>query len=136
MAQYHPSQQLNFIEPNWDSFMSQFKIFRLLTELDKKPSPIQVAGLKYCTGPEAEDVFKTFNLSEEDAKKYDVVLDEYKNYFSPWKNIPRLRRQFYRRTQQSHEDTEAYLRALFTASKYCDLQTGKKTLETNSCLAS
>ena len=92
MAQYHPPQQLNFVKPNLDRFISQFKIFRLLTELDKKPSPIQVASLKYCMGPEAEDVFKTFNLSEEDANKYDVVVDKYNNYLSLQKNILHLRR--------------------------------------------
>ena len=85
MAQYRPPQPLNFVEPNWDRFISQFQMFRLLTELDKKSEPIQIASLKYCMGPEAEDVFKTFNLSEADAGKYELVVDKYKGYFSPRK---------------------------------------------------
>ena len=71
---------------------------------------------------------ETFNLSGEDANKYDVVLDKYKNYFSPRKNILRLRRQFYWCTQQSHEDMEAYLRALFASSEYCDFANRKESI--------
>ena len=128
MAQYRPPQPLNFVEPNWDRFISQFQMFRLLTELDKKSEPIQIASLKYCMGPEAEDVFKTFNLSEADAGKYELVVDKYKGYFSPRKNVLRLRRLFYKRTQQSHEDTETYLRALFTMSEYCDFANKKESI--------
>ena len=56
------------------------------------------------------------------------MVGRYKNYFSPRKNVLRLRRQFYRRTQQTHEDTEAYLRALFTASEYCDFADRKESI--------
>ena len=128
MAKYRPPQPLNFLEPNWDRFMSQYEMFRLLTDLDKKPGPVQVASLKYCMGPEAEDVFKTFNLSDDDAKNYKTVVDTFKNYFSPRKNVLRLRRLFYRRTQQAHEDTEVYLRALFNASEYCDFGDRKESI--------
>ena len=128
MAQYKPPQPLNFVEPNWDQFIGQYETFRLLTELDKKPGVIQVASLKYCLGPEAEEVLKTFNLSEEDGKKYEVVVGKFKNYFSPRKNVLRLRRQFYKRTQQPHEDTEVYLRALYTASEYCGFADRKESI--------
>ena len=128
MAQYRPPQPLNFLEPNWDRFMSQYEMFRLLTDLDKKPGPVQVASLKYCMGPEAEDVFKTFNLSDDDAKNYKTVVDTFKNYFFPRKNVLRLQRLFCRRTQQAHEDTEVYLRALFNASEYCDFGDRKESI--------
>ena len=127
MAQYRTPQPLNFTEPNWDRFIAQFEMFRLLTELDKKDQQIQVASLEYCMGPETEDVWKTFNLSEADAKKYDVVK-KFETYFSPRKNVLRLRRLFYRRTQQSSESIEVYLRALLTLSEYCEFVDRKESI--------
>lgn len=128
MAQYRPPPPLNFQEPNWERFISQFETFRLLTELDRKPGKIQVASLKYCLGPESEDVLKTFNLSDEDIVDYSIVLDKFKSYFSPRKNVLRLRRQFYRRTQHSSEDCEAYLRALFVAAEHCNFSDKKESI--------
>ena len=128
MAQYKPPQQLNFVDPNWDRFITQYETFRLLTELDKKPGKIQVASLKYCMGPESEEVMKTFNLTEDQAKDYDTVKEKFKNYFSPRKNVLRFRRIFYRRAQQPHEDTEVYLRALYAASEYCDFGDRKERI--------
>ena len=128
MAQYRPPPPLNFQEPNWERFISQYETFRLLTELDKKPGKIQVASLKYCMGPESEDVLKTFNLNDEDVNKYEEVLKKFTDYFSPRKNVLRLRRQFYRRTQQSTEDTEAYLRALYVAAEYCSFHDKKESI--------
>ena len=91
MAQYKPPNPLNFSEPNWPKWKSQYETFRLLTDLKSKPGEIQVASLRYCMGPEAEEVVKTFNLSAEDSKKYDVVIDKFDNYFTPRKNVLRLR---------------------------------------------
>ena len=119
MAQYHPPPPLNFQEPNWEQFISQFKTYRFLTELDKKSGKIQDAGLKYCMGPESEEILKTFNFSDGEVDKYDEVVKEFESYFSPCKNVLRLRKQFYRQIQQSTEDTEAYLRALFVAAEHC-----------------
>ena len=116
MAQYKPPSSLNFSEPNWPKWKSQYETFRLLTKLAREPGELQVASLKYCMGPDAEDVIKTFNLSVEDAKDYNVVIEKFDNYFNPRKNVLRLRRIFYKRVQRSQEDTEAYLRALFVAA--------------------
>ena len=120
MAQYKPPNQLNFSEPNWLKWKSQYETFRLLTEIGKKPGEVQVASLRYCMGPEAEDVMRTFNLSEDEQKDYKTVLAKFDSYFKPRKNVLRLRRTFYRRVQRPQEDMEAYLRALFVAAEDCD----------------
>ena len=56
-------------------------------------------------GPESEQIMKTFSLSTEDAKDYKTVVEEFRNYFSPRKNVLRFCRAFYQSTQQLHEDT-------------------------------
>ena len=97
MAQYKPPPQLNSVDPNCDRFIGQYETFRMLTDLTKKPGGFQVASLKYCMGPESEEIMKTFNLSTEDAKDYNTVVEKFRNYFSPRKNVLRFRRVFYRR---------------------------------------
>ena len=57
--------------------------FRLLTKLTEESGEMQVASLKYCMGPEAEDIMATFNLSNEDQKKFDVVIGKFDEYFQP-----------------------------------------------------
>ena len=128
MAQYKPPPQLNFVDPNWDRFIGQYETFRMLTDLTKKPGEFQIASLKYCMGPESEEIMKTFNLSTEDAKDYNTVVEKFRNYFSPRKNVLRFCRVFYRHTQQPHEDTEVYLRALYSASEYCDFKDRKESI--------
>ncbi|KAK7075305.1 hypothetical protein SK128_002674, partial [Halocaridina rubra] len=51
------------------------------------------------------------------------------SYILPCKNVLRLRRQFYRWTEQHPEDTEAYLRALFVAAEHCSLVNKKKSIK-------
>lgn len=119
MAQYRSPTPLNFQEPRWDVWRAQFETFRKVTKLDKEDSDVQVASLKYCMGPEAEEVFLTFGLSKSDAIKYDIVLKKYDEYFKPKINIIRLRRIFQRRLQQANENEECYIRALFVAAEDC-----------------
>ena len=119
MAQYKPPNPLNFVEPNWLKWKGQYETFRLLTKLGEESGEVQVASLKYCMGPEAEEVMKTFGLSVAESKDYKVVVGKFDSYFTPRKNVLRLRRTFYKRIQRPQEDTEAYLRALFVAAEDC-----------------
>ena len=128
MTQYKPPLQLNFVDPNWNKFIAQYETFHMMTELTNKPGEFQVASLKYCMGPESEEIMKTFSLSTEDAKDYKTVVEKFRNYFSPRKNVLRFRRVFYRRTQQPHEDTEVYLWTLYSASEYCDFKDRKESI--------
>ena len=126
MAQYRSPAPLNFSEPKWDAWKASFMTFRLVTKLHKESEDIQIASLKYCMGAEAEDMMKTFELSTEEAGKFDTVLKKFDEYFKPQINIIRLRRLFQRRTQESNETEEMYLRALFVAAEDCEFGNLKK----------
>ena len=106
MAQYRSPAPLNFIEPKWELWISTFKTFRLVTKLHNEPEEIQIASLKYCMGPEADDVMKTFGLSLAEETKYEIVLQKFQEYFKPKVNIIRLRRIFQRRMQERDESEE------------------------------
>ncbi|KAA0190342.1 hypothetical protein HAZT_HAZT004224 [Hyalella azteca] len=97
-----------------------FLTFRTASKLHVEDESVQVASLKYCMGAEAEDVFRTFELGEEEAKNFEIVLERFDGYFKPKINIIRLRRIFQRRIQQPGENEETYLRSLFVASQDCE----------------
>ena len=100
--------------------------FRLVTKLHNEASEVQVASLKYCMGSEAGEIVRTFALSEEEEKNFDLVLRKFDEYFKPKVNVIRMRRIFQRRLQQANENEETYLRVLYTAAEDCDFGTLKK----------
>ena len=79
-------------------------------------------------GIESEEIIKTFNVSEEDAKCYDTIMKHFDNYFKPKKNIIRLRRIFSRRLQEEQEDIELFLRALYKIADDCSFTDKKERI--------
>lgn len=100
--------------------------FRMVSKLHNEDSEVQVASLKYCMGPEAEEIVKTFGLLEQEEKDFDLILRKFDEYFKPKINVIRMRRMFQRRIQQPNENEEAYLRALYTAAEDCGFGDLKK----------
>ena len=100
--------------------------FRLVTKLHKEASEVLVASLKYSMGPEAEEIVRTFAMSEEEEKNFDLVLRKFDEYFKPKVNIVRKRRIFQQRLQQANENEETYLRVLYTAVEDRDFGRLKK----------
>ena len=128
MAQFKPPDKLNFENPKWEEWKKSFEAFSLFTELNEKTEEIQIATLKYCMGIESEEIMKTFNLSEEDAKCYNTIMKHFDNYFKPKKNIIRLRRIFSRRLQEEQEDIELFLRALYKIADDCSFTDKKERI--------
>lgn len=128
MAQFQPPEKLNFADPRWEEWKNSFLAFSLITELKKKSVDIQIATLKYCMGNEAEEILKTFNLTDEQSKSFDIILARFDDYFKPKKNIIRLRRIFNRRLQEEGEDIEIYLRALYNVADDCSFTDKKERI--------
>ena len=126
MAQYRSPAPLNFEDPRWNDWKAQFMTFRLVTELDKKNKAVQIASLKYCMGTEAEEIYKTFNLTEAEENCFDTVLSKFDNYFKPQVNVIRMRRIFQRRIQMTNETEETYYRALYKPAEECEFGALKK----------
>ena len=63
MAQYRSPTPMNFDEPKWNTWRYQFMTFRLVTKLHNEENKEQVVSLKYCMGREAEEITKTFNMT-------------------------------------------------------------------------
>ena len=84
MASYQiqPPENFTFTKPEeWPKWIKRFERFRIVSGLNKKDETIQVNTLVYAMGNEAEDIFHSFGLGEEDAKKYEKVSDKFQEHF-------------------------------------------------------
>ena len=49
--------------------------------LSAKDDKAQVNTLIYAMGDEADDILRSFNLSEDDSKRYDAVKGKFESHF-------------------------------------------------------
>ena len=79
-AAYHvqPQEPFTFTRlEEWPKWARRFERFRSLSENDKT---VQVSTLLYSMGDEADDILRSFTLSADDMKKYDVVKDKFDHH--------------------------------------------------------
>ena len=71
--QVSPPERFKFTQPReWSKWIRRFKRFRTATELATKDDEVQVNTLIYSMGDEADDILRSFKLSDADKKKYSV----------------------------------------------------------------
>lgn len=87
---------------------------------EAKDSEIKCAMLLNLIGEEALDLFNTFDLSEEDKKDYDKVMDAFEGYTSPKSNVVMERFKFNMRNQQHEEPFTNFLTDLKRLIKSCE----------------
>ena len=64
----------NFRQPEeWSKWLRRFERFRQTSDLDKKNDEKQINTLIYAMGDEADDILKSFDLSESDSKKHSCA---------------------------------------------------------------
>ena len=73
----------------WKKFYRAWSNYVIATELNKKSEAVQVATLLTVIGEEAREVFTTIRWQDEAHQaKIGKVVDKFKAYCQPWKNIP------------------------------------------------
>lgn len=118
--QVSPPENFSFSKPEeWPKWIRRFERFRIASELDKKGEPIQVNTLVYSMGNEAEDIFHSFGLSEEDSKKYKTVKERFDTHFVARRNTIFERAKFNHRKQQEGETGDSFITALYTLVEHC-----------------
>ena len=60
-------------------------------------------------GDRAEDILTSFALSDEDAKKYSVVIEKFNSHFIKRRNVIFDRAKFNSRSQQEGESVEDFI---------------------------
>jgi hypothetical protein len=77
----------------------------------------QVAMLLNSMGARSEDIFTSFQLTDEEAKTYDTIVTKFDNHFIGKRNVIFERVQFNRRIQNDGEDAETFITALHKLSE-------------------
>ena len=71
----------------WPKWIKRFERFCLASDLNKKNGVSQVNTLIYTMGSEADDILYSFQLSETDSKKYEVVKGKFDSHFIKRRNV-------------------------------------------------
>jgi hypothetical protein len=79
-------------------------------------------------GDAAEDVYASFKLSDDNAKKYDTAMRRFDVHFIVTKNVIFKRAQFNQRKQEPRESTEAFVTALHKLADSCNFGALRKEL--------
>ena len=113
MAPFKAPDAFDFRQPTiWPEWKQRFQRYRTASKLDKDEEEVQVSALIYAMGNEAERIFLSFGLNEEDSTKFNVVLGKFDGYFVPKRNIIHEQARFHARNQKPDKNIETYAHAL------------------------
>ena len=113
-------ETFNFTKPEeWPKWSRRFDRFRIASNLSSKSGENQVNTLIYTMGSDAEEILKSFDLSEEDQKDYAKVLERFESHFVKKRNVIYERAKFNQRRQQDGESVDSFITALYTLVEHC-----------------
>ena len=70
-------------------------------------------------GQEADDIFSSFGLSEDDGKRYDLVKEKFESHFIKKRNPVFERAKFNLCKQEEGEAVDAFITSLYRLSEHC-----------------
>ena len=112
------------VAENWRRWKQRFLIFMTATGTDKKEAEVKSATLLHFAGPEAIEIYNTFSWETDgDEKNISKILEKFKNYCTPRKNITLERHIFNTRTQQPGESIDHYVTDLRKKASSCEFGT-------------
>ena len=112
-------QTFTFKSEEWENWLRRFERFRQATGLASKSEETQINTLIYSMGDKAEDILQSFALSEENAKKYSVVIEKFNSHFIKRCNVIYDRAKFNSRVQQEGEPVEDFIYSVHTLVQHC-----------------
>ena len=121
MFQVPPPESFTFSTPEeWPKWVRRFERFRCASGLKEKDEESQVNTLIYCMGNEADDILRSFQMSEEDKQKYAKVKDKFDAHFDKCKNTIFERAKFNRRKQDEGESVDDFITSLYGLVEHCN----------------
>lgn len=121
MAKIFRLKEFDFKQPDmWPAWKARFMRMVIATKLKAEEGAVQVSNLILQMGEEAEIIFTSFGLSQEDQNKLETVIARFDAYFLPQNNVIHHRAQFYRRDQKSGESVEEFIRTLHDMAALCN----------------
>ena len=87
---------------------------------ETKDEEAQVNMLIYTMGDEADDILRSFKLSDTDVKKYRVVKEKFEDHFIKKRNVIYERARFNSRKQEKGEPVDSFITDLHALAEHCD----------------
>ena len=123
MSKIPRPNNFDFAKPSdWPQWRDRYKRYCIATKLNKEEGEIRVNDLVYTMGSNAEPVYSSFKLSEEQEKDYNLVIGKFDSYFVPKVNVIHERAVFNERVQEPNETVESFVRALYVLSSTCNFK--------------
>lgn len=97
---------------SWTKWLEQFEFYMTAAEKDQKPGKVQVATLLTLLGPAGQDVYRGFQLTEEERNDVTVVKQRFTNFFTPQVKEVFERFRFHSRLQQVEETFDEFVTSL------------------------
>ena len=118
--QVSPPETFTFTTPEeWPKWVRRFERFRHASGLTASEEEAQVNTLIYCMGDQADDILRSFQLAEADAKVYDTVKAKFDAHFVKRRNVIFERAKFNNRRQEQGEPVDAFITALYGLVEHC-----------------
>lgn len=96
----------------WPKGPCNFQRFCIASGLTSSDKETKVNTLIYCMGNKADNILRSFQLSAEDEKKYEVVCQKFNGHFVASKNAIYERTKFNSQNQEPDEPVEAFITSL------------------------
>lgn len=96
------------IAENWRTFKQNYEIFYIAGEINKKSEAVQIAIFLNSVGPDAVEVFNSFNLSSEKKNKYTEIIKAFDEFCRPKTNELYESYVFQRRCQGVNEPFDQF----------------------------
>ena len=105
---------------NWRRWEQRFKLYLEAIGAHEKPDPRKRAILLHCVGEDALEVYNTFVFNQDDPENYANILNKFKNYCEPKKNIVFERYKFWQAAQGADQLFDQYITDLKNLAKNCE----------------
>ena len=113
------NREFDFAKPEeWPRWSKRFEQFRQASDFASKTEEVQISTLVYSMGDKAEDLFQSFNLTEE-AKKYSTVKAKFENHFVKCRNTIYERVKFNCQKQEDGETVDEFVTDLYRLAEHC-----------------
>ena len=107
------------VAANWKAFKEAFSDFATATELTAKDDAIHAAMLKTVMGRECRQILSRLELTDEDKKKPNKILEKLEEYFAHTRNILYERYLFHSAQQQQNKTIDQYMIRLRHLAECC-----------------
>ena len=117
------------LSENWRRFQQQFEIYMTATGIAEKENSIKSSPFLHVIGPESLEIYKTFTWATDgDNMKLDKIMEKFKVYCNPRKNLTYERHIFNTRNQQAGKNIDAYVTDLKNKASLCEFSTLEDSL--------